>query len=389
LYCNESIEELTFRDDKFTKEHILPTSIIGSINQNFLILKNVCSRCNNQAGVLIDAPLSKSWFMHHEIARYYNDYTEINKRSIVPLRFMGTHKTLNYEGKIADMFLGPTGDTIYHFHLPYPKLNSYPAIIGIPPQFKSKKFNIDFGFVFIFVASDNPIWFPTIFHSVIKQFKRSILYLGNGEPPKIKNFRTIPDSLIQLHSQLLEIKTFEVKFQFTPFSENRFLAKAALGIGDLYLGKDFRNSVTAQKLRNFMWAKSEKEQKNIELKGTHFFDPTKLHQKEEYLSWEGGHLISLNKIGKGVALSINLFNSISATIFIEGQYVDFSKIKDGICIAISPATNSIIGPIKISEFIAHKYKLGFVQKELANCELRMRNIKDSKPVKEINKNSFF
>jgi hypothetical protein len=42
---------------------------------------------------------------------------------------------------------------------------------------------LDHGFAFLFIYSNNPVWHPTIIYSFNEQFKESVIYLGNGPTP--------------------------------------------------------------------------------------------------------------------------------------------------------------------------------------------------------------
>lgn len=378
LYCGKPKIDLEAKGNRFSQEHILPKSLIGTPINNIFTIKNVCGVCNNKAGVSIDAPAIRSWFMQSEIALHSYDYAKVEDNPILPLKYMGQMTDLTYKDKVCDSWIGPTGDQIFHFHDPYPNLNSYPAIIGVPPQFKK---TADKGFAFIFVRSNNPVWHPTIFKSFIKKFKGSQLYLGNTrEKPPVLVFSQIPEELYELHQKLSEIKEIKVGFHFTPFSENRFLAKVALGIGSKFLRRHFEESEVALKLREFMWARTDAERAKIKLKGTHFFDPEKKIETSGFFGWNGGHLISLINLPEQVVLTINLYNSITASMGIEKTTYDYkNEIGDGICIVIVPPLNRIVGPMKYIHFLNHKLNMKMINPELKAIEAELNQIKEKRP----------
>jgi len=69
---------------------------------------------------------------------------------------------LEHGSRICEFWLGPTGDRIYHFHEPYPREPDSPIIVGLPPHLPKEE--QDAGFVFLFLKSNNPTWWPVIFN---------------------------------------------------------------------------------------------------------------------------------------------------------------------------------------------------------------------------------
>ncbi len=380
VYCGRDSDELKALGEKyrFSKEHILPKSLIGTPKNNLFTIPNVCGNCNNLAGRFIDAPAVKGWFMQSQLSTHYRDYAKIEDNPVLPLKYMGKLSSVTYEGKICDVWIGPTGDSIYHFHIPYSDSKSYPAVVGIPPYLK--KSDVDKGFAFLFVVSNNKAWHPTIFRSFIKKFKGSQLFLGNGDKPPGNVFSEIPSELKKLNNKLFKKKVLEVGFEFTPFAENRFLAKMALGMGAKFLGENFVKSLEAERLRKYMWAKTKEERENIPLHGMSFFDPNKKDDLLEFYGWEGGHLITLLNLPDCVALTITLYNSIWASVKIDKSAYDFKdKIGDGISIVIIPALNRIVGPMKYIHFLNHKMDIRNKNAELSEIEIELKRRKKSKP----------
>jgi hypothetical protein len=385
IYCGGQKADLEAKGDKykFSKEHILPRSLIGTPKNNIFTIKNVCGDCNNRAGLLIDAPAVKGWFIQSKMAVLAADYAKIEDHPILPLIYMGQMRDLTYKGKVCDAWTGPTGDQIFHFHDPYPILNSYPAIIGVPPQFKK---TADKGFVFIFIRSNNPAWHSTILKSFVEKFRGSMLFIANSreKPPTSSLFSEIPEEMYALHQQLSEIEEINVQFSYTPNSENKFLAKIALGIGSKFLGSAFDESADADKLRKYMWAKTNEERNKMSMNGTNFFNQEKEIDSNEYFGWEGGHLITLVNLPDCIALTITLYNSISASIKIEKSQYDYKKeIGDGICIIIVPSLNRIVGPMKYIHFLNHQLKMRIKNPELTAIELGLKQTKENRPAFEI------
>lgn len=388
IYCGRKEFDLDKKGEpmKFSQEHILPSSLVGMLEDNkHFTISNVHEYCNNVAGLFIDAPAVRNWFVSQAIADNATNFVKIEDNPILPLRYMGIVEELKYGEKICELWIGPAGSTIYHFHDPFP-LEGLPAMVGIPPSIKRK--NIDFGFTFIFVTNDNEIWYPTIFYSFINAFKESDKYLGNGNTPPGGAFSDIPKKLKDLHTSLKNIsgKTHKAGLNLALDGEVRFLAKIALGIGYKLLGDDFANSESAKLLRGFMWAKDSKEREVYPVHGTGFSNINKdENSMKELFGWEGGHVLSLTSVGGAIGLHITIYNTVTATIKIDDFKEEYKNIiGDGLCYIIVPGLRKVVGPMKQIHFLQHKLNMGRKNDELLEIELEMEKYK-IKPPFDINK----
>jgi len=116
LYCR------AFKDEsEFSREHVIPQAIGGVFESgNPFKLHNVCERCNNVAGLYVDAPFLRSFSVHNGRADSELRTVELELKTALPLTFLGRHCSLKHGTRICELWLGPTGDLIYHFQ-PYPK----------------------------------------------------------------------------------------------------------------------------------------------------------------------------------------------------------------------------------------------------------------------------
>lgn len=365
---------------KFSKEHILPSSLVGMLENNgHFTITNVHEYCNNVAGLFIDAPAVKNWFVSMAIANNATNFVKIEDNPSLPLRYFGKVPDLNYDEKICEMWIGPAGSTVYHFHKPFP-LEGLPAMVGIPPSVKAK--NIDYGFVFLFITNSNPIWYPTIVRSLYDAFPKSKLYVGNDASFSLP-FTAIPENLKDLHSHLKSIsgKTHNNDLVIPVTGEVRFLAKIALGIGYKLFKEDFANSESAELLRKFMWEKDSEMRKKYLVNGTGFNNIKKDGESMlEILGWEGGHVLALTSVGGAIGLHFTIYNSVTSSIKIADLKEEYKSIVgDGICYIIIPGLSKVIGPIKIIEFLQHKLKMGKYNIELLQVEQEMEKYKIKPP----------
>ncbi len=342
-----------------TDEHVLPRKLGGNLSpQNPFLIKNVCKNCNVASGRYIDGPFIRSWFMQNRRAENAKKYLDLNANPIVPLIYMGEIKNSFIREKNCDMWLGPTGDTIYHFHDPYPEQDGNQKNIGPPLYLRTD--DIDPGFAFIFVMATNPAWHKCILFSFVEQFENSILYLGNGPTPEGGRFSEIPAELLDLHK---ELKSKAGQFHQLQFSINidfghRFLAKMALGCGVLFIEPQFIKSVDASKLRSFMWERNPQNRANIQVFGTTFLNE-ELKPLQQLLGWDAGHIILILPINNKLLLTLILYGEHSATIEICSE-LNLWKEKineNGIIFVIAPGFRKYVGPISFQEYIAVKTNL--------------------------------
>lgn len=358
-----------------TQEHVIPKAIGGNLfPTNPFSLNRVCKRCNNLCGAYIDGPFIKNWltsnFKSTEIAKY----ADISRHPVLPLSYFGILDEIKYGDKICEMWLGPTGDTIYHFHEPYPEIEDISPMVGIPTYAKQK--DIDPGFSFLFIRSNNPAWHKTIILSFVEQFDKSILYLGNGPTPIGGRFSDIPEELSQLYERLRSLsgQQHKLSVMIKHHYGDRFLAKIALGIGALFLSDDFAVSSSASLLRTFMWTKSQNERQQLKLHGSGFLEGTPDSLKQ-ILNWPGGHVIALITDNNNLNLYCSFYGFQNAVVRVTSE-PELWKDRindDGIVFLIAPGIQKYVGPIELSKYIAHKFENDLENEQLLRLEEDLEN----------------
>ncbi|ANE51085.1 HNH endonuclease [Flavisolibacter tropicus] len=377
IYCNREKEE-----GEFSQEHILPRAIGGVLQPiNPFSTDLVCERCNNIAGFFIDAPFTKSWFINNYRASNATKYTRLTPDTILPLIYMGVIKELAFEGKICENYLGPTGDLIYHFHAPYSNDLDTPVMVGVPPHIR--KANVDYGFAFIFLRSNNPAWLPTVIYSFASAFKKSPLYLGNGPTPDIDGigFKDIPDELIDLHARLWEMQGKQHAMTFTIDVDlgNRFLAKLALGLGCIFLHDSFKTSEDASLLRKFMWTKDREERDKIPIHGSGFIGGDGFENIDSFLKWEGGHVINLLIADNKLLLYSNFYGARGSLIQVTQNKTHWQgKIDESKMFIIMPEMQRCIGPIHMAHLLAHRTS-DYRNEDIASLEAEIASLPSLPP----------
>lgn len=376
VYCNEekNIEELS-------QEHIIPRALGGNLTPvNPFTLGNVCRTCNSRCGTYVDGPLIRNWFFQNHRANDALKFINFENNPILPLGYMGFSQDIIFEDKVCELWHGPTGDLIYHFHSPYPEEPDMPPTIGRP--LNHRRLEIDNGFVFLFIRSNNPIWHPAIIRSGALHFKDSLIYLGNGPTPPGNIFSTIPDNLNVLHQKLLELSRRQQNMRFSIDSNmgDRFLAKVALGIGAKFLNPSFIESESADLLRQFMWTKNHEIRSNIPLHGSGLFSGN-FGRLGEFLKWPGGHSLSIIKDWDNCSLAISLYEEHMGLIKITSEPEHWEGLlgERGDIYVISPGIQKYVGPKNISRFIAHRNTEGYNDPELLALENEMNQFDQLPP----------
>lgn len=359
---------------------MIPQAIGGNLSPtNPFKTSDVCARCNNLCGLLVDTGFIKSWFTQADRSQEVRRHQVFEEGSIFPFTYMGVIPDLAYEGKICELWLGPTGDTTYHFHEPYPEVKDMPVLVGAAPNVRDE---IDFGFVFIFVVPSNPVWWLPILRSLAVNFRGSDLYFANGTAPAGGLFSEIPAELHDLHTRLMGMRGVQhhARLSMTVGSEIRFLAKLALGVGHLFLDPMFSFSNDADLLRSMLWERSSERREEIPVRGTGFFGGND-NMMKQLLSWPRGHIIALLPTPKGVAMYARFYDHQEATILVSATQDHWRNAvpEGGIAFVVSPSLRKFVGPISIPQFVAHRQGLS-INGELAALEDEVQRVFVMPPV---------
>lgn len=355
VYCGQN--KLT---NQLSDEHIIPRSIGGATDiNNPLKIKNVCKKCNNTVGMFVDYALTGNWFMYNYHASVIKKYATLNQDTALPLKYMGVCKEYNYENYICDLYLGPAGDQIFHFHPPFDSRKKMIApVVGIPPHERNDI--SDKGFAFLFVASNNPFWHPIILNSYLKTLEGAKLYLGNVEPMTYKGYSfdnfsvDYQDIFDKISSSINNEKKTNFSLELNP--GDRFLAKICLGMGALILDESFIESVDSKILRDYLWEKDHLKRAEISFRGSGFMGNQKgLDYFIELTRINDCHLIGLIDVGPMCGLYVDLFGKQNAMAQISADRKHWeSKINNGIFYYLIPFQKKCLGPYTFGRLISHK-----------------------------------
>lgn len=366
IYCNK-IKPL----EEFSLEHIIPDALGGSLCGMVFKSNYVCQRCNSICGIWVDAPVIKNWFSQNYRFDSAREFVDIKNGSILPLMYMGMFSELSNEEKICELWLGPCGDTIYHFRNKADK--RYDSIVG--GDFIDIKKNP--GEAYLFIATDNSGWAKTVLLSFREHFKYSrriacnISFKGDLSNDDFFDKPTITDKRI-----IEKLKSYIGQKHDTQFSmemgfDQRFLCKLALGVGFNLFGDDYLNSKYALQLRKGLWEKDFDKRSQLKIRGTGFI------YEENYLSklicYKSAHTIILISVNNIFLIGFCLYGKIYSHIMISDEvrfWENRKEYSDGIIYLIFPQIKQFLGPYDMPHYLAHKIENDYKINELEEIELQ-------------------
>jgi len=348
LYCTKD-----FGDG--SREHFVPQALGVSVPTNPFLITNVCDRCNKLLGKFVDGPFSRNFLIQNHRANLSRRFVNLSVGEAMPLSYMGNiNKSIEYVGHDCDFYIGPTGDAVYHFHLPYPELHFGGGPESVPFTFPSNTF--DPGFVMLVVRATNPIWNKTIKNSVKNQFiQETKIYVVNRIVTPESKLLAMPVELEDLKNKIVNLGgKHEVQTTVNLDFDAREIAKMALGFGYLVMGDAFARSKDAQTIRDLLWAKSPEEKTKTIVRGAGVF--SNQDASKDPVGWDSGHVFLLKDVGEALALHVNLFGQISATIQISSdQSLWMGKIlSEGTIYILAPGLRKSVGPISVGDYLVVK-----------------------------------
>lgn len=239
--------------EEFSLEHILPRDIGGAACPDLFRTHRVCQRCNSISGLFIDGAFLKSWFTINNKSIDAYKYVDYQNGCILPLTYGGILEAECTEDQVCEMWLGPTGDSIYHYHPKYEERYSAYAG-GNPIDLKRKP-----GSAYLLTATDDSKWLKIVLLSFREHFKEAKRYAANLGIDNInvynEFFDQIEDEQREVIGRLKKLRGETHKWSMSIHLgyEQRFLFKLAIGLGYNLLGEDYLTSEYYQRLKTGLW----------------------------------------------------------------------------------------------------------------------------------------
>jgi HNH endonuclease len=323
---------------KFTDEHVLPRALGGAVEPTNPFKLPVCGNCNTIAGLYIDGPVVRSWWLR--VSRGGVRFNAMDPRGPpIPIQFMGRLDEWIDSETVCDYWLGPSGDSIFHFHRPYP---GEATLVGGAPG--AKPADLDPGFVFIGVVATNPVWHPVIRRSVLETFDRSPIHVINSAPPS-----QVPPQFAR-HLSWIESLPLEKKAKVALDMQcgERFTAKLALGMASIFLGEEYQMSKDAATLRGYMRSRDPVERASLELRGKALLSVPREDAKQlaSTFGWRQCHTLALMPLGETLTFIAVLYGSHPMMVSVASDASLWrSRVRDGgLAWVVSSGTRTFAGP---------------------------------------------
>lgn len=381
IYCDKEKPEI-----EFSLEHILSQGLVGTKAPELFKTRQVCHRCNSICGLWVDGVFQKNWFLKNSGSLESLHYYDFDSTNPLPLTYMGKTGDIPIErGQECELWLGPCGDSIYHFRKKSD--DRYATFVaGNPIDLRQ-----DGGKAFIFLATDSLFWVPRVLVSFYAHFKNATRYTCTEFPnlhSNIQLFNTPSNHELNIIEHIKAFhrqdKPHKCNISIDTTFDLRFLAKAAIGIGYNIFGREFLATPYAKELKNALWAKTTNEKLESKIRGAGFFE-----EKNQILNkiyrWEGGHTITLLAVGQDLAMSILVYGEKLLTICIADnlQFPEHRGLYEGQVYISIPIRNVFKGPYSLPFYIAYRNNKNLIP-ELAEIESMKNDIAALPPKRSTN-----
>lgn len=376
IYCGE---QKSF--DQFSDEHIWPNALGGDyLPHDVWRTDDVCQRCNSVSGLFVDGAFIRSWMGQAELSNGALEYLAgRDKPGAIPLNYLGPIQDIPApRGHVADYWAGPCGANIIHIR-PDNGDEQWTAYAGGDP--KAKKAAA--GRAYMALTSQNEFWVTVSLLSFKHHFDRAERFVVNMELPPNWSFKA-PDRNDPVQAEDMTtidavIKrgrdgdSFRGRISVSADLGNRLLSKLGLAVGYKLLGAAFLETDNAKNLRWGLREANIEKRKKIPLRGSSYLSGRGLRGMEAVLAWPGGWVLMVKLTDGKLSLSVLSPSGRAMSVLIsdEQTLVDGLdlKFRDGVVWITAPVAEEAVGPIMLSEYVAHQAKF-FLSPMLAKLASR-------------------
>jgi len=218
----------------------------------------------------------------------------------------------------------------------------------------------DNGTIYMFAQGDDEYWLAVLLLSCMVSFKKARRVSGNigltdppeGNDPYFDPPNAYDDKLLHIFREL-NGKTHHGRIGITIGFEQRFMAKLALGFGFNLFCNDFLNDTYSNALRNALW---ERDLEKRQLYGVRFYNYLSANEDlSEIFSIDGAHTILLYPHKNELILVLFVYGRKTLMIPIcQDKELWHQHTDEGEVYIVAPQVNISVGPLSVSEYLAHK-----------------------------------
>lgn len=324
------------------REHVLPETLGGNLEPyNPLTLPaGVHSRCNQTLGDHVDSPFLRQPPIAMARSRATHNLTHLGRRP-----------EFSDDGLDCDLWLGPHGERIFHFHEPYPD----EAVEGgmIKPKWRFKP-QVDPGFAIIRSAGADASQVRDTIQLFSDSFDGTPIYTIEPRLRDADVATPVPDALLE-HAKAVgrDGQEIEVQLALGLATGDRFLAKLALGLGTLFLKTTFPTSDDADRLRQILWEQDHDAREGVRVgRAPFYYDAPPNRMWREYTP-DDCHLILLYPADTGIHLVAVLYGQYAGIIRLADLEHGTSVVENGgIGMLISHANQEFEEILSMWEYVA-------------------------------------
>lgn len=259
--------------------------------------------------------------------------------------------SLEYEGRVCDLWWGGDSVSIYHWHRPYQEAHAPGGMI--PPKPGAP---VDPGVAIVATRTE----MSAADKAAVKEFRAHYpaTYLPQAEnqtgmscPPELgsEDFKFLRERIRALGVEL------QINMSIGLGEADRFLAKTAIGMGTLFLKPEFQTSDAASKLRDILWEQDHERREAVAVPRTAPFMMSPIAEELSEIEVGDGHLLMLIGKPNGVFLFLLIYGTIPACILVAPPEFATAAARQGIVYVISHEQRQAVGPLQYETFAAWRH----------------------------------
>jgi hypothetical protein len=347
--------------DEFTLEHVIPQFLGGAYAEERYKTRKVCSRCNNNLGLFVDAAFEKNFLVHGFLQQAATVLCASNSNVGLPLTCMGNSDLvppgMNPDEEVCEMWVGPLGEQIFWVRPKDDRLYWYMG--GSPRTAKTVKTKAYF--LFSEGSANNPLITWNSFRDAFEGRRvEKILCgaVGGGDPRSIgfKDGDTLDIKRVEYFKSMCtdEIYRKQNLAMYISF-DVRFLAKISIGLSYCLFGSKVLATEYSDELYKALWYRPDDEMPK--LRGSSLFSHEGDDTFKELTGVEHVTTLIIQRIGSEIALNMNLGKRLVWTAQICScenlTTEDYDLVGDGLAIILSRPLRRAIS-LGLPEFMLHK-----------------------------------
>lgn len=362
IYCRREKEP-----SEFSLEHVLPQFIGGAAAPDFLKIRQVCKRCNNNLGLFVDAGFEKDWIVHNHLRTAAHAFFDPNHPTSLPFICIGSSE-LQPPGmstdEVCELWLGPLGERVYWIR-PVDKVLFWYA--GGNPRTVKEKCSRAY-FIFSERSNKNILLSWLSFRDCFegKKIKKILCGTIEGADPATIGFSdadALDEERIEYFFKCIKDNKNQERGHASMYIDYdiRFMAKTAIGVAYSLFGDRFLETSYSKELTKALWYRSEDEIPDIKFGRSMTEDDTML---SKMLGSSNAVTLSVIPNPAGIGINFNISGVLNWVIqmLVSEEVTDDerNRVGDGFVVILFKSIKKCV-VLDYPEFLA--YKLGNIRHE--------------------------